>query len=67
MINALNFSSPDNKMIQYINKVFSLTELHSALTASKESTPDIDSINYSTLQHLPKESLLTKHSTKHYS
>jgi hypothetical protein len=40
-----------------INVPFSLNELRSSLHLSRESSPGADNINYSTLQHLPNESL----------
>ena len=53
------YSAADNKSINDINIQFSLSELRSAIATSRDSSPGIDNINYSMLQHLPNESLLT--------
>ena len=56
---AKSYSAADSKSINDINIQFSLSELRSAIATSRDSSPGIDNINYSMLQHLPNESLLT--------
>ena len=56
---AKSYSAADSKSINDISIQFSLSELRSAIATSRDSSPCIDNINYSMLQHLPNESLLT--------
>ena len=51
------YNTPDTKEMHHINLPFNIHELRNALSQSHESTPGQDNINYTTLQHLPNESL----------
>ena len=56
---AKSYRAADSKYINDINIQLSLSELRSAIAASSDSSPGIDNLNYSMLQQLPHESLLT--------